>query len=81
MIEEPIGLQYRHDFSIDRIVWESDYPHADTPFPHTQEACADLFAGVPDDEVAKITHRNAEALFDFPLSQALIEQHTPSAVG
>lgn len=81
MIEEPVGLQYRHDFSIDRIVWESDYPHADTPFPHTQEACADLFAGVPDDEVAKITHRNAEALFDFPLSQALVEQHTPSAVG
>jgi predicted TIM-barrel fold metal-dependent hydrolase len=68
MIEEPLGLQYRHDFTIDRILWESDYPHADTPFPHTQSACEELFAGVPRDEVDAITHRNAEELFDFPLT-------------
>jgi predicted TIM-barrel fold metal-dependent hydrolase len=73
MIEEPLGLQYRHDFAVDRIVWESDYPHADTPFPNTQAACAALFAGVPDDEVDAITHGNAEALFDFPLSDAPVE--------
>ncbi len=78
MIEEPLGLQYRHDFAVDHIVWESDYPHADTPFPHTQEACEALFAGVPADEVEAITHANAEALFDFPLSPTLV---APSMVG
>ncbi len=76
MIEEPVGLGYRHDFAIDRILWESDYPHADTPFPYTQAACKELFAGVPDDEVAAITHGNAEALFDFPLSRELIAQYS-----
>jgi len=67
MIEEPLGLQYRYDYAIDHILWESDYPHADTPLPHTQAACEVLFAGVPDAEVQAITHANAEALFDFPL--------------
>jgi predicted TIM-barrel fold metal-dependent hydrolase len=75
MIEEPVGLQYRHDFTVDHIVWESDYPHADTPFPHTQAACKALFAGVPQDEVDAITHGNAEALFAFPLSAELIARY------
>ena len=47
MIEEPVGLKYRHDFTVDHILWESDYPHADTPFPYTQAACKELFEGVP----------------------------------
>jgi predicted TIM-barrel fold metal-dependent hydrolase len=68
MIEEPIGLKYRHDFTVDHILSESDYPHADTPFPNTQAAFKALFDGVPDDEVDKITHLNAEALFRFPLT-------------
>jgi predicted TIM-barrel fold metal-dependent hydrolase len=68
MIEEPLGLQYRHDFALDHIVWESDYPHADTPFPNTQAACKILFEGVPQDEVDMITHQNAEALFGFTIS-------------
>jgi predicted TIM-barrel fold metal-dependent hydrolase len=78
MIEEPLGLQYRHDFDVSHIVWESDYPHADTPFPNTQAACKALFAGVPDDEVAAITHGNAEALFGFQLDAALIERYRTS---
>lgn len=78
MIEEPLGLQYRHDFAVDHIVWESDYPHADTPFPNTQTACKALFAGIPDDETAAITHRNAEQLFGFQLSEELIARHATS---
>ena len=75
MIEEPVGLKYRHDFELDRIVWESDYPHADTPFPNTQAVCKELFTGVPPDEVDAITHRNAEALFDFEISDALVARY------
>lgn len=67
MIEEPVGLRYRHDFRVDHILWESDYPHADTPYPNTQTNAATVFRDVPDDEVAMITHRNAEALFRHPL--------------
>ena len=47
MIEEPVGLTYRHDFTVDHIVCESDYPHSDTTFPSTQDALKGLFEGVP----------------------------------
>ncbi len=76
MIEEPIGLSYRKDFEVGHILFESDYPHADTPFPNTQAACAALFDGVPQHEVDLITHANAEGLFDFALSQRLVDEHT-----
>jgi len=72
MIEEPIGIKYRHDFRVDRILWESDYPHADTPFPKTQASAKVVFDGIPQDEVDLMTHKNAEELFNFPLSQELI---------
>ena len=81
MIEEPVGLKYRHDYGVDRILWESDYPHADTPFPDTQAACEALFDGVPRDEVETITHENAEALFKFPLSRSLIDRYAPVLTG
>ena len=68
MIEEPWGLTTRDFYGTDRILFESDYPHADTPWPHTQAACKELFAGVPQKEIDMITHENAEQLFRFPLT-------------
>ena len=80
MMHEPFGVQNRHAFDVEKILWESDYPHADTPFPKTQMEAKELFGEVPDDEVAKITHGNAEKLFNFPLSERLIAAHsTPNA--
>lgn len=68
MIEEPLALRYRHDFVVDHILCESDYPHADTPFPNTQATFKILFDGVPANEVDKMTHSNAEELFQFPMT-------------
>ncbi len=78
MIEEPMGIKYRHDFVVEHILWESDYPHADTPFPNAQASVKGQFAGIPSDEVELMTHTNAEQLFKFPLSKRLIEQHAAS---
>jgi hypothetical protein len=47
------------------ILWEEDYPHAGTPWPHTQAAVKELMADVPDTEMRMITYQNAEKLFDF----------------
>ncbi len=65
MIEEPVGIKYRHDFTVERILWESDCPHADTPFPKTQLSA--VFDGIPQDEINLITHKNAEEIFHFPI--------------
>lgn len=62
-IDERAGLEVRHAIGIDKIMWECDYPHADTPWPNSQGDVAKALAGIPDDEVALMTHGNAEALF------------------
>jgi predicted TIM-barrel fold metal-dependent hydrolase len=65
MIEEPVGLQYRNDIGVERILWESDYPHADTTFPDTQEGAEVVFKDVPHEEITRITHGNASELFKW----------------
>jgi predicted TIM-barrel fold metal-dependent hydrolase len=75
MIEEPMGIKYRHDYTVDHILWESDYPHADTPFPNTQVSVKEQFENVPPEEIELMTHANAEALFKFPLSARLVAEH------
>lgn len=70
MIDEPVGIKYRHDIGVDRILWESDYPHADTPWPHCQKEVDEILGDVAQDEVDLITYRNAEQLFRWTVTDA-----------
>jgi len=65
-IDDRHGMGLRESIGIDRITWESDYPHADSNFPHSRKAAAEHFADVPDDETHKIAELNARRLFRFP---------------
>ena len=62
-IDERLGVEARHHIGVDRILWECDYPHADTPWPHSQRDVGQALKGIPDDDVAAMTHGNAERLF------------------
>jgi hypothetical protein len=68
MIEEPWGLTQRDVIGVDKILFESDYPHADTPWPHTQAVVKELFRDIDQETTDKITFKNAEKLFKFPLT-------------
>jgi predicted TIM-barrel fold metal-dependent hydrolase len=68
MVEEPIGLSLHELIGVDRIVSETDYPHADTPYPYTQKGYAEVIAGIPDDVVEKVSHGNAEHLFRWKMA-------------
>lgn len=62
-IDDPVGIKNRHAVGIDTMTWECDYPHSDTTWPRSPEILARSLAGVPADEVAKITHENALRVF------------------
>jgi predicted TIM-barrel fold metal-dependent hydrolase len=64
-ISDPVGIQLRHQIGIDNIAWECDYPHSDSSWPQAPEEMAAVMAGVPDDEVEKITWANASRWFAF----------------
>jgi predicted TIM-barrel fold metal-dependent hydrolase len=68
MIEEPVGIKYRHDIGVDRILWECDYPHVDTPWPHSQKGVGEILGPLPANEREAITHGNAETLFRWPMA-------------
>jgi predicted TIM-barrel fold metal-dependent hydrolase len=64
-IDDPSGIPNRHRVGIDTITWECDYPHSDTTWPTSPEYLMKSFDGVPDDEIDKMTHRNAARHFRF----------------
>ncbi|HLG92428.1 MAG TPA: amidohydrolase family protein [Acidimicrobiales bacterium] len=64
-IDDPTGVEVRERVGLDGICWESDYPHSDSTWPTSPETLAKSLTGVPDDQVAKITHENAMRHFRY----------------
>jgi hypothetical protein len=57
----------RHEIGVERIMWGSDFPHDEGTYPHTREAIAHTFAGVPEIEVSQMVGANAARLYGFDL--------------
>jgi len=58
-IDDATGIRTRDAIGVDAIAWECDYPHSDSTWPEAPERLMRSLAGVPDEEIDKITHRNA----------------------
>ena len=64
-ISDPVGVALRHEIGINNICWEMDYPHSDSNWPEAPEELAEVFAGVPDTDIDRITHLNAMDWFSY----------------
>lgn len=76
-IDDPSAFLQRDVIGIDNILLESDYPHADSTWPHTQQKIAAQIAGLSPAEVERVTWRNASELFNHPVPEAV--QRDPNA--
>jgi predicted TIM-barrel fold metal-dependent hydrolase len=65
-ISDQTGIDERHKIGVEQILFESDYPHSDTNWPHTRKLLDDSLAAVPDDEARLIVEGNARRIFNFP---------------
>lgn len=80
-ITDEFGVASRDRMNIDNITWELDYPHSDSTWPAGPEELATHFVGVPDDDIAKITHLNAMRIFSYdPFAHIPREQATVGAL-
>jgi predicted TIM-barrel fold metal-dependent hydrolase len=80
-INDRVGVKLLDEFNVDNVCWESDYPHSDSSWPHAPERLAELLAGVDDDAIAKISHRNAMRHFRFdPFSRRPPDRCTAGAL-
>jgi predicted TIM-barrel fold metal-dependent hydrolase len=64
-IDDAAGIEARHRIGVDTITWECDYPHSDSTWPAAPEQLWRTLAGVSDEEIDKITHRNAMRHFRY----------------
>lgn len=76
-IDDPSALEQRHLIGIDHILLESDYPHQDGTWPHTQGILREQIGHFPAEEVRRLTWQNAADLFDFAVPVAV--QDDPDA--
>jgi predicted TIM-barrel fold metal-dependent hydrolase len=66
-------LALRTEIGVDRIMFETDFPHTDSSWPNTQSIVAAQLAGVPKVDADRMTFRNAAALYRHPLPPDLTD--------
>ncbi|MEA2642812.1 MAG: hypothetical protein QOF51_4206 [Chloroflexota bacterium] len=60
---EVANVPLRHWIGIDNIMWESDYPHTASNFPHSREYVERALHNVPADERTKMLFENAMRVY------------------
>ena len=65
VFDDPVGLRNRDVIGIDQICFETDYPHADSTFPHSRKVLEDICAqaNLDEEETYKFTRGNAVRAF------------------
>jgi predicted TIM-barrel fold metal-dependent hydrolase len=54
-------------WTVDRLMWGSDYPHTEGTFPYSQEQIMKDFMGVPETEVYQMVRGNAAQLYGLDI--------------
>ncbi|HVX19753.1 MAG TPA: amidohydrolase family protein [Acidimicrobiales bacterium] len=72
-VEDPSSFVQRHRIGVDHILVESDYPHCDSTWPNTQKVIEEEIGGLPAEDVAKMTWKNASELYRHPVPAAVVE--------
>lgn len=63
--EDDLGIRDRDIIGVENLLWGSDYPHAESTFPKSQEILDRILCDVPDEERALIVGGNASKLYKF----------------
>lgn len=62
-VHEPEGVELRHEYGVENVLWSTDFPHPVCNWPNAAEKIEKQFAGVPEDEVHKITWQNGARMY------------------
>jgi predicted TIM-barrel fold metal-dependent hydrolase len=57
--DDPHGLRSIDEIGVDRITYETDYPHSDSTWPHSAKIAAEQTADLPADVVHRVLRGNA----------------------
>jgi predicted TIM-barrel fold metal-dependent hydrolase len=71
-LDDPSTIDTRYRIGVENIMVETDYPHGDGTWPHTQDLIADVWGHIPADELRLMCHANAAQLFRHPLPDTVL---------
>jgi predicted TIM-barrel fold metal-dependent hydrolase len=71
-LDNPSSFCQTDRIGVENILWEVDYPHADTSWPDTQEAVRRQLVGLSQSDKERVTWKNAAELFDFPVPESVV---------
>jgi len=66
-LDDPSTIATRHRIGVENIMFETDYPHGDGTWPHTQKLVAEVYGDLPASELRAILCENAARLFRHSL--------------
>ena len=64
-IDDPLGVDLLDHFNGENVMWEGDFPHADTSWPNGPETAMKDLAHCSEAVINAITHENAMRHFQF----------------
>jgi predicted TIM-barrel fold metal-dependent hydrolase len=62
------GLESLDSIGVDRVTFETDYPHTDSTWPHTKKVAEEMMAGLDAETVYKIVRGNAIRMLQLDLT-------------
>ena len=65
--KDAVGVALLDQVGVDNVVFETDYPHQDSTWPHSREAAAEQFGHLDQAVIDKIARGNAIALLGLDL--------------
>ena len=71
-LDDPSTIDTRYRIGVENIMVETDYPHGDGTWPHTQDLIADVWGHIPADELRRMCYANAAELFRHPLPDTVL---------
>jgi hypothetical protein len=63
--DDMVGIEMRHRIGVEQLVFETDYPHQDSTWPHTDQLVAEIAARVTPGELEMLVRTNAITMLDL----------------
>jgi predicted TIM-barrel fold metal-dependent hydrolase len=67
VLDDPSSMALLDRIGVDKVLFETDYPHADSLWPDVQGQADRLFGHLTPGTARKLTHENAAGIFRHPL--------------
>jgi predicted TIM-barrel fold metal-dependent hydrolase len=62
-VSEPEAVELRHALGVENVLWSTDFPHPCCNWPDAASKIESLFAGVPAEEIHRITWQNGADMY------------------